>query len=124
MEMKEAVKALAAIGHESRLTVFRMLVQAGPAGMAAGDIAQAAGIAPSSLSFHLKELVHSGLLTARQEGRFVIYAARFETMDALLAYLTDNCCGGEPCLPVSQSATAPVEAGTRQDLPHSTSRSS
>src|SRR3546814_5680215 len=100
MEMKEAVKALAAIGHESRLTIYRLLVQAGPPGLAAGEIAQKAGIAPSSLSFHLKEMVHAGLLMSRQEGRFVIYAAQFETMAALLSYLTDNCCDGEPCLPM------------------------
>lgn len=107
MEMKEAVKALAAIGHESRLTIYRLLVQAGPPGLAAGEIAQKAGIAPSSLSFHLKEMVHAGLLMSRQEGRFVIYAAQFETMAALLSYLTDNCCDGEPCLPMSQSACLP-----------------
>lgn len=97
--MKEAVNALAAIGHESRLVVYRLLVQAGPAGLAAGEIAQKAGMAPSSLSFHLKELVHAGLLTFRQEGRFVIYAAQFETMADLLNYLTENCCDGEPCSP-------------------------
>src|SRR3546814_21067949 len=91
MEMKEAVKALAAIGHESRISAPRVIVQAGPPGLAAGEIAQKAGIAPSSLSFHLKEMVHAGLLMSRQEGRFVIYAAQFETMAALLSYLTDNC---------------------------------
>lgn len=104
MKIKEAVKTLAAIGHESRLVVYRLLVQAGPAGLAAGEIAQKAGMAPSSLSFHLKELVHAGLLTSRQDGRFVIYAAQFDTMAALLAYLTENCCEGEPCLPALQAA--------------------
>jgi ArsR family transcriptional regulator len=110
MEMKEAVRALAAIGHESRLIVYRLLVQAGPAGLAAGEIAQKAGMPPSSLSFHLKELVHAGLLTFRQEGRFVIYAAQFETMATLLNYLTENCCDGEPCLPALLSTTcAPIK---------------
>lgn len=97
MDIKDAVKALAAIAHESRLTVYRLLVQAGPAGLPAGQLAEQTGIPPSSLSFHLKELVYADLLTSRQEGRFVIYAARFESMAELLSYLTDNCCGGEPC---------------------------
>lgn len=113
--MKDAVKALAAIAHESRLTVFRLLVQAGPAGLPAGQLAEKAGIAPSSLSFHLKELVHAGLLASRQEGRFVIYEARFESMADLLAYLTANCCGGAPCAVLPQqlacTASAPADAG-------------
>ncbi len=100
MDMKDAVKALAAIAHESRLTVYRLLVQAGPAGLPAGHLAEKTGIPPSSLSFHLKELVHAGLLTSRQDGRFVIYAAQYDTMSDLLGYLTDNCCGGEPCASV------------------------
>lgn len=116
MEMKEAVKALAAIGHESRLTVYRLLVQAGPAGLAAGEIAQKAGMAPSSLSFHLKELVHAGLLASRQEGRFVIYAAQFDTMAALLGYLTENCCDGEPCLPALQlTPCAPNKSESKRE---------
>lgn len=116
MEMKEAVKALAAIGHESRLIVYRLLVQAGPTGLAAGEIAQKAGMAPSSLSFHLKELVHAGLLTSRQEGRFVMYAAQFDTMAALLGYLTENCCDGEPCLPALQPAPyAPYESERKRE---------
>lgn len=97
MEPNHAVKALAALGHESRLTVFRLLVQAGPDGLPAGQLAEQAHIAPSSLSFHLKELVHAGLLSQRQDGRFIIYAARFDVMNALLAYLTESCCGGAPC---------------------------
>ncbi|CAB3836055.1 ArsR/SmtB family transcription factor [Achromobacter deleyi] len=118
MDMKDAVKALAAIAHESRLTVFRLLVQAGPAGLAAGQLAEKTGIAPSSLSFHLKELVHAGLLQSRQEGRFVIYEARFESMADLLAYLTDNCCGGAPCAVPQQVACtpAPADAGRADPL--------
>ncbi len=99
MDMKTAVQALAAIAHESRLTVYRLLVQAGPAGLPAGNLAEKTGIPPSSLSFHLKELVHAGLLTSRQDGRFVIYAAQYGTMADLLGYLTENCCGGQSCAP-------------------------
>ncbi|AWP74026.1 ArsR/SmtB family transcription factor [Bordetella bronchiseptica] len=97
METNAAIKALVALGHALRLTAFRLLVQAGAEGVAAGQLAQAMGIAPSSLSFHLKELVQAGLLEARQDGRFVIYAARYDTMAGLIAYLTDNCCQGAPC---------------------------
>ncbi|MDR1995047.1 metalloregulator ArsR/SmtB family transcription factor [Azonexus sp.] len=100
METTDAVAALAALAQESRLTVFRLLIQAGPAGMAAGKISEAAGIPPSSLSFHLKELTHADMVTSRQEGRFVIYAANFATAAALVAFLTENCCGGSPCMPV------------------------
>ncbi|CAB3906116.1 metalloregulator ArsR/SmtB family transcription factor [Achromobacter mucicolens] len=116
MEMKDAVKALAAIGHESRLTVYRLLVQAGPEGLPAGQLSEKTGIPPSSLSFHLKELVHAGLLTSRQEGRFVIYEARFESMAELLAYLTDNCCGGQPCAPTSVTACDPPAAARARRL--------
>ncbi len=108
METKDAVTALAALAQASRLAVFRILVQAGPAGLPAGRVAELAGIAPSSLSFHLKELSHAGLAESRQEGRFVIYTARYETMNALLGYLTDNCCGGNPCTPASACVAAPA----------------
>lgn len=90
METINAVAALAAIAQESRLAVFRLLVQAGPAGMAAGKISEAAGIPPSSLSFHLKELAHAGMVTSRQEGRFVIYEANFSTATNLVAFLTET----------------------------------
>jgi len=101
MEMKDAIIALAALAQESRLTVFRLLVQAGPAGLAAGRISEATGIAPSSLSFHLKELAHAGLVTARQDGRFVIYRANFACTAQLVAYLMENCCGGDSCDPAA-----------------------
>jgi DNA-binding transcriptional ArsR family regulator len=101
METKDAVTALAALAQSSRLAVFRTLVQAGPAGLPAGRVAELTGIVPSSLSFHLKELSHAGLADARQDGRFVIYTARYETMNGLLTYLTDNCCGGNPCTPAT-----------------------
>lgn len=80
------------------MTVFRLLVQAGPDGLPAGKIGEAAGIAPSSLSFHLKELAHAGLIDSRPEGRFVIYTAQYPAMDALIGFLTENCCGGVSCL--------------------------
>lgn len=99
MEIKAVVTALSAIAQESRLAVFRLLVQAGPSGLSAGKIAEALEIPPSSLSFHLKELSYAGLVTSRQESRFVIYSANFQAMNDLIAYLTENCCGGSPCLP-------------------------
>lgn len=97
MQTTDAVTALAALAHDSRLATFRLLVQAGPAGLAASKIGEALQIPASSLSFHLKELSHAGLVTSRQDGRFVIYAAQYQAMNALLAFLTENCCGGNPC---------------------------
>ena len=104
LDTKTALAALAALAQESRLAIFRLLVQAGPAGVSASKIAEALAVAPSSLSFHLKELSHADLLLPRQEGRFVFYSVKFDTMYALMAFLTDNCCGGEPCLPVCGTA--------------------
>jgi DNA-binding transcriptional ArsR family regulator len=104
MEMKEVVTALSALAQESRLTVFRLLVQAGAAGMAAGKIGEATGIPPSSLSFHLKELARAGMVTARQESRFVIYRVNFLAAAALVAFLTENCCGGQLPLAVFDPA--------------------
>lgn len=104
METNAAVTALAALAQASRLAIFRTLVQSGPAGVAAGRISELTGIGPSSLSFHLKELAHAGMVDARQAGRFVIYTANFTTMNALLGFLTQNCCGGNPCSPVCTPA--------------------
>lgn len=98
METKTAVTALAALAQDSRLAIFRLLVQAGPSGLSAGKIGEVLGIPPSSLSFHLKELAHADLVSSRQESRYVIYAANFQAMDELIAFLTENCCGGKPCL--------------------------
>ncbi|MDQ2819109.1 MAG: metalloregulator ArsR/SmtB family transcription factor [Pseudomonadota bacterium] len=97
METTHALSALAALAQESRLAVFRLLVQAGPEGMAASKIGEHLGIPASSLSFHLKELAHANLVVSRQDGRFVIYAAHIDSMNALIGFLTDNCCGGVPC---------------------------
>lgn len=99
MDTKTAIAALAALAQESRLATFRLLVQAGPTGLAASKIAEALGLPASSLSFHLKELTHAGLITPRQEGRFIIYAAQFATMNGLVAFLLEDCCGGNPCTP-------------------------
>lgn len=101
METGPVIAALAALAQESRLAIFRHLVQVGPAGSAASKIGEALAIAPSSLSFHMKELSHAGLVTSRQEGRFVIYAADYSRMNEVLRFLTDNCCGGNPCTPVA-----------------------
>lgn len=97
MESNEIVTALTALAQASRLGIYRLLVQAGKEGMPAGKIAEALDIPPSSLSFHLKELLYAGLILQRQEGRFLIYSAHYDRMNAVLAYLTDNCCNGKPC---------------------------
>ena len=99
MKPDQAVDKLAALAQVTRLRIFRLLVQAGPDGMNAGAIAEAMGIAPSSLSFHISHLSRAGLVQARQESRFIFYSADFATMDDLIAYLTDNCCQGGQCLP-------------------------
>jgi len=103
MEKTDAVSALAALAQDSRLDVFRLLVQAGPDGMPAGAVADALDLAPNTLTFHFDRLRTAGLVTARREGRSIIYAARFETMNELIAFLTENCCGGVSCTPASQS---------------------
>lgn len=101
METRSAIGALAALAQESRLAVFRLLVQAGPDGIAASKIADQLGVPPSSLSFHLKELTHAGLIVPRQDGRFIMYSADFATMNGLIGFLTENCCGGTPCSPLT-----------------------
>ncbi len=109
MNTKNVISALAALAQESRLAVFRALVQAGPEGMAATKISEHVGVPPSSLSFHLKEMSHAELVTSRQEGRFVIYAANFATMNGVIAFLTENCCGGNPCSPICAPSCATPE---------------
>jgi ArsR family transcriptional regulator len=101
METKKTIAALAALAQESRLAVFRLLVQIGPAGMAASKIAEEISVSPSALSFHLKELTHAQLVNARHEGRFVIYSANFDTINGLVGFLTENCCGGNVCSPTT-----------------------
>lgn len=101
MERSDAVAALAALAQDSRLDVFRLLVQAGPDGLPAGRIAEALGLAPNTLTFHFDRLRSAGLVTVRREGRSMIYAARFDAMNALLGFLTESCCQGRPevCAP-------------------------
>jgi DNA-binding transcriptional ArsR family regulator len=103
METTQATAALAALAQEHRLAVFRLLVQAGPEGMPAGQVAYALDLAPNTLTFHFDRLRVAGLVTVRREGRSMIYAARFEAMNALLGFLTENCCQGAPekCAPVA-----------------------
>ncbi|MBS3936449.1 MAG: helix-turn-helix transcriptional regulator [Sulfuritalea sp.] len=98
MNHVDAVIALSALAQETRLALFRLLVETGPAGRAAGEIGARLGIPANTLSFHLKTLTQAGLLEARQEGRFIYYAAHYPAMDNLIAFLTENCCQGEPCL--------------------------
>lgn len=107
MDSPLAVRALGALANASRLAVFRLLVIAGPRGMAAGDIAQALGHSPSGLSFHLNDLSRAELVQSRQDGRFVFYFANFETMRDVIGFLTENCCEGESCAAVPASADPP-----------------
>lgn len=99
MEMSQAVDALGALAQGSRLEMYRLLVQAGPRGLPAGQIGERLGVPPATLSFHLAHLVRAGLAKSRQDGRFVIYSADFGTMNGLVGYLTKNCCGGAACAP-------------------------
>lgn len=102
MNTKLVVLQLASIAQEARLEIFRLLVQAGPEGLAAGSIGESLAIPPSTLSFHLKELSHAGLISAKQVSRFIYYSANYAAMESLLGYLTENCCAGEkPCCPAS-----------------------
>ena len=97
MKTTTAVAALAALAQDSRLSVFKALVQASPEGLPAGRISARVGIVPATLSFHLKELANAGLVKSRQDGRFVIYTANLGAIDALVGYLTENCCSGAEC---------------------------
>ncbi len=94
MEKQRSLQRLAALAQETRLDIFRLLVECGPAGLAAGDIGSRFGLPAATLSFHLKELRQAGLITCRRVGRSLIYAADFAAMNGLIAYLTENCCGG------------------------------
>ena len=108
METQTALAALAALAQETRLAIFRLLVEAGPGGMTVGRIGEALEVAPATLSFHLKELSHAGLIGSRQESRFWWYSANYEAMNGLIAYLTENCCRGQPeaCCPPARAGAA------------------
>ncbi|EHL22903.1 ArsR family transcriptional regulator [Acidovorax sp. NO-1] len=97
MEEVEVVKALGALAQETRLRIFRLLVVAGPGGMTPGHMAEELGASPTALSFHLKELSHSGLIDVEREGRNLIYHAHFDRMNTLIGYLTEHCCAGQVC---------------------------
>jgi len=101
MDMKAAIRSLAALAQDSRLAVFRLLVQAGPEDLPAGEIAERLGIPASTLSFHVKALAQAGLVESRQEGRFIYYSANFAAMNGLVAFLGENCCGGRACAPTA-----------------------
>lgn len=104
MKIEAAVEALAALAQESRLSVFRLLVQAGKEGITAGVLGEQLGIPPATLSFHLKTLSHAKLVKSRSEGRYVIYSANYAEMDGLIAYLTEHCCAGDAaqCSPIKK----------------------
>ena len=97
METTQAIQALSALAQESRLAIFRLLIQQGPSGLAAGAIGEKLDLPPATLSFHLAGLVRAGLAQSRQDGRFVYYTASFENMNGLVAFLTENCCQGASC---------------------------
>ena len=104
MDQKRAIAALGALAQETRLELFRLLVARGPEGLSAGIIAERLGVMPSSLSFHLQQLVHAGLISQRRLSRQLIYSADSNTMSELMAYLTENCCGRGACVPVCNPA--------------------
>ena len=119
MKMTDAVESLAALAQETRLAIYRLLVQAGAEGVSAGAIAGTLGVTPATLSFHLKELARAGLVTSRPASRFVYYSANYERMAALMTYLTENCCQGRPegCIAPAEAALArcgsPAAGGRR-----------
>jgi DNA-binding transcriptional ArsR family regulator len=104
METKAVVDALSALAQETRLGVYRLLVEAGPDGMPAGRISEELDLPAPTLSFHLAHLARTGLVRSRQEGRFVIYSADYQNMNQLVGYLTENCCGGRSCAPATKGA--------------------
>ena len=114
MESLNAAELLAALGHETRLSIYRLLVEAGPAGINASAIGEQLGLVPATLSFHLAHLNRVGLIQGRQESRFIFYSADYGEMDELIAFLTNNCCQGKACLPKTAAAgtTAKRRSGT------------
>lgn len=128
MDSQHALASLAALAQESRLRIYRLLVEAGPTGLAVGEIGASLKVAPATLSFHLKELFHAGLVTTRQEGRFIYYSANYARMNQLLAYLTENCCAsdGLRCSPASKTcgtgARTAAEPGNNRRARRDTSK--
>ncbi len=115
MKSTDAVAALSALAQENRLEAFRLLVQAGSEGLSAGDIAGRLKLAAPTLSFHLAQLRHAGLIHQRRDGRSLIYAANYDGMSVLMGFLTENCCGGRSCrVTPSTAAAKPVAKGARR----------
>ena len=114
MDAQATIRALSALAQEHRLAVFRLLVQAGPEGLAAGALADAIGVPASSMSFHLAQLANAGLVTQRRHSRSIIYAADYAAMNGLMAYLTENCCAGASCAP--QSECTPPAPSSQKDV--------
>lgn len=110
METKAIITVLAALAQETRLGIFRLLVVAGPEGLPVGTIAEKLGLANATLSFHLKELTQAGLTIATPQGRSILYSANFDTMNAILNFLTENCCAGSSCGPGASSCATPAPA--------------
>jgi DNA-binding transcriptional ArsR family regulator len=109
MDASQVIGALGGLAHETRLKLFRLLVERGPDGLSAGVIADRLGLPPSSLTFHLQQLTHAGLITQRRLSRQLIYATDFAVMNAVVGYLTENCCGGaQDCAPVCRPQTVAV----------------
>ncbi|AOL23580.1 DNA-binding transcriptional regulator, ArsR family [Erythrobacter litoralis] len=104
MQSHQVISSLAALAQEHRLAAFRLLVEAGAEGIPAGMLADKLGVPPSSMSFHLAQLSHAGLVTQRRESRSIIYSADYAAMNALMGYLTENCCGGDDCAAVCAPA--------------------
>ena len=117
MKTTDAVSRLAALGQETRLSIFRLLLQVGTEGMNAGGSAEKLDLAPATLSFHLAHLARAGLRTGRQDGRFIFYTADFAGMDDLLVFLTDNCCNGNNCLPKATAVAVTAKAISKHRRP-------
>ncbi|HVR92054.1 MAG TPA: metalloregulator ArsR/SmtB family transcription factor [Novosphingobium sp.] len=112
MQAEQIIRALGALAQDHRLAAFRLLVQAGADGMAAGALAEAVGVPASSMSFHLAQLANAGLISQRRQSRSIIYTANYAAMGALMGYLTENCCGGASCLP--ETSCSPSLANTTE----------
>jgi DNA-binding transcriptional ArsR family regulator len=120
VETAKTIDALSALAHDTRLKVFRLLVQAGPEGLPAGSIGDKLGLPAATLSFHLAHLARAGLARSRQDGRFVIYSADFQSMNELVGFLTENCCGGRSCAPASKFH--PMKGAGHEALPRARRR--
>jgi DNA-binding transcriptional ArsR family regulator len=119
MESTQAIDALSALAHDTRLKVFRLLVETGPEGLAAGRIGEKLDLPPATLSFHLAHLARAGLTRGRQDGRFVIYSADFQSMNGLVGFLTENCCGGRSCAPAKSIS---LKGASREAFPRARRR--